>query len=67
MEAHDDSLLMAGRAVYRIFRDTRKRIGDIAPVGCSSHMAAAGEFTLKDFLANEPDLYSASDIKVRYR
>lgn len=66
MEAHDDSLLMAGRTVSRIFRDTRKRIGDKTPVCCSSHMAAAGEFTLKGFLANEPDLYSVSDIKVRY-
>jgi len=30
-------------------------------------MMMASERSLKDFLANEPDLYSIRDIKVRYR
>jgi len=30
-------------------------------------MMVTSEHSLKDFLANEPDLYSMRDIKVRYR
>jgi hypothetical protein len=68
MEAHDDSLLMAARTAPRVSRDvTRKKTAGKNSVGHSSTLDAAAEYTLKDFLADEPDLYSVSDIKVRYQ
>lgn len=30
-------------------------------------LAALSEYSLSDFLESEPDLYSVSDLKVRYR
>ncbi len=30
-------------------------------------LAALSEYSLSDFLETEPDLYSVSDLKVRYR
>jgi hypothetical protein len=68
MEAHDDSLLMAARTAPRVSRDvTRKKTAGKSRVSRPSTLDAAAEYTLKDFLADEPDLYSVSDIKVRYR
>lgn len=68
METHDDSLVMAARTAPRVSRNVsrKKAVGKISD-GRSSTLDAAAEYSLKDFLTDEPDLYSVSDIKVRYR
>jgi len=33
----------------------------------ANSLAALSEYSLSEFLENEPDLYSVSDLKVRYK
>lgn len=68
MEQYDDSVLMTAQAAPTGSKvhPSKKSSGKKSSRSTSA-LNAIAEYSLDGFLVNEPDIYSVSDIKVRYR
>lgn len=68
MDADSDTVLMTAQAAPRVPKDhpSKKTAGKKGSRGTTA-LNAVAEYTLTGFLDEEPDIYSVSDIKVRYR
>jgi hypothetical protein len=68
MEQYNDSVLMTAQAAPPGSKDhpSKKAAGKKGGRGTTA-LNALAEYSLDGFLVNEPDIYSVSDIKVRYR
>jgi hypothetical protein len=71
METENDKAMMTVQAAPRVRKDhpakksadqQKKHEGETKNI-----LYAVSEYSLSGFLENEPDIYSVSDLKVRYR
>ena len=71
MEIDNDNYMMAAQAVPRVRKDQRTKKSSAqhkTPEGKTKNfLYAVSEHSLSGFLDDEPDIYSVSDLKVRYR
>lgn len=59
---------MTARAAPRVQKDSAgKKTSGKKGTGGKRALDAMAEYSLSGFLEDEPDIYSVSDIKVRYR
>jgi hypothetical protein len=68
MDADSDTVLMTAQAAPRVPKDhpSKKAAGKKGSRGTTA-LNAVAQYSLTGFLDEEPDIYSVSDIKVRYR
>jgi len=71
MEADNDTAMMTAQAIPRVRKDhhTKKSTAkqETNEGETKNALDAVSEHSLSKFLEDEPDLYSVSDLKVRYR
>jgi hypothetical protein len=71
MEADNDKAMMTAQAIPRVRKDhhTKKSSAkqEINEGEAKNALYAVSEHSLSKFLEDEPDIYSVSDLKVRYR
>jgi hypothetical protein len=71
MEADNDKAMMTPQAIPRVRKDhhTKKSSArqETNEGEAKNALYAVSEYSLSKFLEDEPDLYSVSDLKVRYR
>jgi hypothetical protein len=71
MEADNDKAMMTPQAIPRVRKDhhTKKSSAkqETNEGEAKNALYAVSEHSLAKFLEDEPDLYSVSDLKVRYR
>jgi len=68
MKSGDHAVLMTSQAAPRVHKGSGgKQAPDKKGSRGKAALDAIAEYSLSGFLENEPDIYSVSDIKVRYR
>jgi hypothetical protein len=71
METHNDNAMMAAQAALRVRKDHPAKKSSARQKtnegGAKNVLYAVSEHSLSGFLEDEPDIYSVSDLKVRYR
>jgi hypothetical protein len=67
MDAHNDFPVMTAQAAPRAKGPLPKKAAGKKGNKGTSALDATAEYSLTGFLEDEPDIYSVSDIKVRYR
>jgi len=71
MEIDNGNYIMAAHAVLRVRKDQRTKKSSAqhkTPEGKTKNfLSIISEHSLSKFLDDEPDIYSVSDLKVRYR
>jgi len=53
--------------VKKMLTDISRKLDEISEERKITSMMKLSEVSLKEFLENEPDIYSIEDLKVRYR
>jgi hypothetical protein len=68
MEPDNDTVFMTVQAESRVPKDhPTKPVAGKKGSRDKTALSAISEYSLGGFLENEPDIYTVSDIKVRYR
>jgi hypothetical protein len=71
MEADNDKAMMTAQAIPRVRKDHHSKKSSAKQETnegeTKNALYAVSEHSLSKFLEDEPDLYSVSDLKVRYR